>query len=92
MMQTLYWALATVLLAQVLFGLWRVLRGPSPPDRMSAGQLFGTMGVAVLLLLAEATDQPALQDTALVFALLGALAAVAFVARIWPRTVERGPR
>ncbi|MBU4609834.1 hypothetical protein IMZ29_04515 [Achromobacter sp. GG226] len=84
-MTTLYYAMAGLLLIQLLVGLARVLRGPTPPDRMACAQLFGTMGVAVLLLLAQATGVAALRDTALVFALLGALAAVAFVARVWPR-------
>ncbi len=84
-MSTIYYAMAILLLLQVLVGLWRVLRGPTPPDRMTCAQLFGTMGVAVLLLLAQATGVAALRDAALVFALLGALAAVAFVARVWPR-------
>lgn len=84
-MTTLYYAMAGLLLIQLLVGLARVLRGPTPPDRMTCAQLFGTMGVAVLLLLAQATGVAALRDTALVFALLGALAAVAFVARVWPR-------
>lgn len=91
-MTTLYFALAGLLLAQLLVGLVRVLRGPTPPDRMTCAQLFGTMGVAVLLLLAQATGVSALRDTALVFALLGALAVVAFVARVWPRPGQARPR
>jgi multicomponent Na+:H+ antiporter subunit F len=74
------------LLAAVLFllltiaaGMVRVLRGPTDGDRMLAAQLFGTTGVAILLLLAEALAMPALIDVALVFALLAAVATVAFV-------------
>jgi len=91
-MTTLYYAMAGLLLAQLLIGLVRVLRGPTPPDRMTCAQLFGTMGVAVLLLLAQATGVAALRDTALVFALLGALTAVAFVARVWPRSADARAR
>ncbi len=40
--------------------------------------------VAVLLVLAQATEQAALRDVALVFALLAAVTAVAFVRRAWP--------
>jgi len=36
-----------------------------------------------LLLLAQALDQPPLRDVALVFALLAAVTAVAFVRRVW---------
>ncbi len=60
-------------------GLIRVLRGPANADRMMAAQLFGTGGIAALLLMAAATGLTALVDVALVLALLAAFAAVAFV-------------
>jgi len=66
-------------LAMVAVGLVRVLHGPANADRMMATQLFGTGGIAVLLLMAAATDVTALEDVALVMALLAAFAAVAFV-------------
>lgn len=75
--------MALLLLLTLVVGLWRVLRGPSPADRMLAAQLFGTTAVACMLLLSQAFEQPALQDVALVFALLAAVAAVAFVRRAW---------
>ena len=83
-MQTLYFALALFLLLNLIAGMWRVLRGPTVADRMLATQLFGTTSVAVLLLLAQATEQAALRDVALVFALLAVVTAVAFVRRAWP--------
>ncbi|MDZ4180177.1 MAG: monovalent cation/H+ antiporter complex subunit F [Coriobacteriia bacterium] len=76
-------AFAAVLLGTIIIGLIRVERGPSPADRMLAAQLFGTAGVAMLLLLSEGMQTPALRDVALVFALLAAMAAVAFVKRAW---------
>jgi multicomponent Na+:H+ antiporter subunit F len=58
---------------------------------MLAAQLFGTTGVAILLLLADAMGIPALRDVALVFALLAAMASVAFVKRAWhPGPHEKG--
>jgi multicomponent Na+:H+ antiporter subunit F len=66
-------------LAMMAAGLVRVLRGPANADRMMAAQLFGTGGIAVLLLMAAAADVTALVDVALVLALLAAFAAVAFV-------------
>jgi multicomponent Na+:H+ antiporter subunit F len=45
--------------------------------------LFGTSGVALVLVLAELNGSPGLRDAALVFALLGALTAIAFVKRAW---------
>lgn len=72
-------ASALLLLITIVAGLWRVMRGPSAADRMLAAQLFGTSGVAILLLLGEALGMPALRDVALLFALLSVLAVVAFV-------------
>jgi multicomponent Na+:H+ antiporter subunit F len=83
-MQTLYFALALFLLLNLVAGMWRVLRGPTSADRMLAAQLFGTTSVAVLLLLSQATDEAALRDVALVFALLATVTSVAFVRRAWP--------
>jgi len=83
-MLTLYFVLALFLLLNLVAGMWRVLRGPTAADRMLAAQLFGTTSVAVLLVLAQATDQAALRDVALVFALLAAVTAIAFVRRAWP--------
>lgn len=77
-----YGGLASFLLLNVVVGLLRVLRGPTPADRMLAAQLFGTTGVATLLLLAPAFG-PALNDIALVFALLAAVTVIAFVRRSW---------
>ena len=78
-MQEFHLALALFLLLNVIAGLLRIVRGPAPADRMMAAQLFGTTGVAVLLVLARALDAPDLRNVALVFALLAVLATVAFV-------------
>lgn len=83
-MQILYFTMALFLLLTLIVGMWRVLRGPTAADRMLATQLFGTTAVAILLLLAQADDNPALRDVALVFAILAAVTAVAFVRRAWP--------
>ena len=83
-MQTLYLALAVFLLLNLGAGMWRVLRGPTAADRMLAAQLFGTTAVAVLVLLALAMENTALLDVALLFSLLAAVTAVAFVRRAWP--------
>ena len=83
-MQALYIALALFLLLNLAAGMWRILRGPTTADRMLAAQLFGTTAVAMLLLLAQAFDNYAIRDVALVFALLAAVTAVAFVQRAWP--------
>lgn len=71
-------AAAGFVLAMVALGLIRVLRGPGDAERMMGAQLFGTGGIAALLLLGTATGEPATRDVALVLALLAAFASVAF--------------
>jgi multicomponent Na+:H+ antiporter subunit F len=83
-------AAACVVLATVVVGLARALRGPRDADRMMAAQLLGTGGVAVLLLGGAAGLRGAM-DAALVLAVLAAFASVAFVTgRPDPRTREDG--
>lgn len=72
-------AAAVFVLATVALGLARILRGPEDADRMMAAQLFGTGGIAALLLLGVATEAKAVFDVALTLALLAAFASVAFV-------------
>jgi multicomponent Na+:H+ antiporter subunit F len=70
--------LATFLVATVIVGIIRVARGPTFADRLLVTQLFGTSGVAVLLLLAADPGLSALRDVALIFALLAPITVVAF--------------
>ncbi|MBT8428745.1 MAG: pH regulation protein F [Gammaproteobacteria bacterium] len=83
-MQTLNLAVALFLLLNLGAGMWRVVSGPTAADRMLAAQLFGTTAVAMLLLLAESTATAVLRDVALLFSLLAAVTAVAFVQRVRP--------
>lgn len=85
-----YTGMALFLLLNMAAGLVRILRGPTHADRMMVSQLFGTTGTAILLLLAQGLNTPLLLDTALVFALLSGLAAVAFVKRVWGRPENEG--
>lgn len=82
-MKALYLFLAVILLLSLGVGMWRVVFGPTTADRMLAAQLFGTTAVAFLMLLAQAYSETAILDVALVFALLAAVTAVAFVQRAW---------
>jgi multicomponent Na+:H+ antiporter subunit F len=81
---------AVFLLANLLAALLRVMRGPTAADRLLAALLFGTTGVAILLLLSEVSVAPALVDTALVFALLAAITGAAFAQRAWRREKGKG--
>jgi multicomponent Na+:H+ antiporter subunit F len=70
---------AMFVLAMVALGLVVILRRRAEVDRMMAGQLLGTGGVAILLLLAVATQTSPIADVALTLALFAAFAAVALV-------------
>jgi multicomponent Na+:H+ antiporter subunit F len=88
-MSPVLWIAAAGVLATIALCLVRVERGQSNGDRMLAAQLLGSGAVAVLLLLARATDVPALLDVALVLALLAGVAGVVFVRRIGVQPPER---
>ncbi len=80
---TLFLQLAALfLLLNIGIGLARVLRGPTAADRMLAAQLFSTTGIAIVLLLSTAFEQPAGLDVALIFAVLAMLTVLAFVRRV----------
>ena len=82
-MTTFYFIVATVLLTSLCVGTYQALRGPTPGDRMLVIQLFGTVAVAILVVIGEVTNDAGLVDVALVFAMLAAVTMVAFVRRAW---------
>lgn len=73
---------ALFLLLTLMLGFVRIWRGPTAADRMLASQLFGTTGVALLLVLAEAQQIPSLRDVALILAVLAVFSVAAFVTRV----------
>lgn len=77
------WLLALFLLANLLLALFVATRGATAADPMLAALLFGTTGIGLLALLADATSMPALIDVALVLALLAAISGLAFARRAW---------
>lgn len=72
-------AAAGFILLMVALGLFGIFRGRVEADRLMAAQLIGSGGVAMLLLLAVATQTFAVIDVALMLALLAAFASVVFV-------------
>ena len=76
-MTAFYWLMIVLLKLLLVAGLVRVALGPTPPDRLSAAMLLGTAGTAILLLLSQATEAPALVDTALVLVLLATVGSAA---------------
>lgn len=72
-------AVSVFLLLTVLVGLIRVARGPTLADRILVAQLFGTTGVAVLLLLSADIGMSALRNVALIFAVLAPVTVVTLI-------------
>jgi len=66
-------------LAMVAIGLLCILRGPNDADRMMGAQLFGSGGIAALLLFESASGLKSVIDVAMTLAVLAAFASVAFV-------------
>lgn len=89
-MADLLFAAATLVLLLAAAGLAALWRAGNDVDRMLAVQLLGAAGIAVLLLLTPATGDPALLDTALLLALLAALAACAYRAAFGPVRPKAG--
>ncbi len=83
-MSELWWAIALVLLLTIVAGVVYVTTRPGGADSLLAALLFGTTGVALVLLLGRALGLPRAVDIALVLALLTAVFGVAFVLRGWP--------
>ena len=70
---------ALLMIALALFiALYRVVQGPTLPDRMVAVDLIGTSSVCLMVLAATATKESAFLDAAVVIALLGFLGTVAY--------------
>lgn len=78
-MTSFYYGVALFLLLNLAGGLIRILRGPTRADRMLAAQLFGTTGVAILLVLSSVSEVSGLLDVSFIFALLAPVNAIVFV-------------
>lgn len=78
-MEAFFLAASLFLLINLVVGLFRVYRGPERADRMQGVLLFATTTVGAILLLAYGTEDPALVKVGLVFVMLAAIAAIAFV-------------
>jgi multicomponent Na+:H+ antiporter subunit F len=78
-MNELLLAAAGLIVLMVAIGLARILLGSNDVERLMAVQLLGTAGIAALLLIAQATNVPGVEDVALGLALLAAFASIAFI-------------
>jgi multicomponent Na+:H+ antiporter subunit F len=83
-MTAFYLVAALALLLTIILGLAQVFRQPGRADSLLAAILFGTTGVALVLVLGKGLGLDRALDIALVFALLAAVLGAAFVLRGWP--------
>ena len=83
-MSAFYIAVAVVLLLTIVLGLGHVFRQSGRAESLLAALLFGSTGVALVLVLGQGLGLDRALDIALVFALLAAVLGVAFVLRGWP--------
>ena len=83
-MTAFYLSAAVVLLLTIVLGLGHVFGQPGRAESLLAAILFGTTGVALVLVLGKGLGMDRALDIALVFALLAAVLGVAFVLRGWP--------
>ena len=72
------------LLLNIGMGLFRVWKGPSVADRLLTTQLFGTTGIAVLIVLAGYLDQPTLLNVAITFNVLAVLLVICLF-QVWKK-------
>ena len=79
-------AAAAAFVLTSLVGVYRIVRGPTMPDRVIAVNVIGSNTVIVIALLAAAIGEPGALDIALVYALLNFVLSIA----ISKFSVERG--
>ena len=89
-MSVFYLSAAVALLLTIVLSLGHVFRQPGRADSLLAALLFGSTGVALVLVLGKALGMERALDIALVFALLAAVLGVAFVLRGWPDDDSKG--
>ncbi|MFW6351177.1 MAG: pH regulation protein F [Bacteroidota bacterium] len=70
------------LLLTIALGLVRVWRGPGVADRLLTTQLFGTTGMAILLVLAGFLQNLNLLNVAITFNVLAIILVIGFI-KIW---------
>ena len=71
--------LAGALIMCLLFAMLRIFKGDTAADKMIAAQLFGTLGVAILIAFSFLEGNKNLLNVALVMSLLAPISLVAFV-------------
>ena len=78
-MNIFYIIVVAVLLLCLIVGLIRVLVGPDNANRMLAAQLFGTIGITIVIVLSVLQNNEVITNVALVFTLLASITVIAFL-------------
>lgn len=78
-MNIFYIVVVVILLLCLIVGLIRVLVGPDNANRMLAAQLFGTIGITIVIVLSVLQNNEVITNIALVFTLLASITVIAFL-------------
>jgi multicomponent Na+:H+ antiporter subunit F len=78
------------LLLNIALGLFRVWQGPTVADRLLTTQLFGTTGMAILMVLAGYLKDLTLLNVAITFNVLAILLVICLV-RVWKNKKRETP-
>jgi multicomponent Na+:H+ antiporter subunit F len=89
-MDVFFTIVVVFLLLNIALGLIRVWRGPTVADRLLTTQLFGTTGMAILLVLAGFLQDPDLLNVAITFNVLGILLVIGLV-KVWKNKKGESP-
>ena len=74
--------------AAILLSSWRLLKGPTTPDRIVAADTLNVIATAGIALLAALFDNPVYLDIALVYGTLAFVGTIALARSIEPRSVQ----
>ncbi len=67
-----------MLLTAIFLAFWRLVRGPSLPDRVIALDVIASLSLGMIVVYAISADQPIYVDAAIALALIAFLGTVAF--------------
>lgn len=93
MIPFLYWSIQiamVIMLVSFLLSVYRLLKGPTLPDRIVALDLFGLLAVAFIALYALYDRQPVFIDAAIALALVAFFGTVAYARFVEQRGLDRG--
>lgn len=80
-----HWLVIALLGAGIILALWRMLLGPTTPDRVVAADTLGVITTAAIALLALVLDSDLYLDVALIYGVLAFVGTVAVA-----RAIEGG--